>query len=196
MSRAVGISLDCFRLLGPVDYHLEITCERAATPCKVALVGRVRGWCRGDLHAHTLHSDGPWDVPDLIAWAHQRKLDFVTLTGHNALAGHAELRSLANDDLLTMGGLELTTHWGHALSLGGGDWHEWRAGAATGKTAVSQSTDLRQVAARDDDAAAAVGKLVREMFDSASADLFKSIFHVKLQQGARMGFGHQGRKVL
>ena len=30
------------------------------------------------------------------------------------------------DGLLTMGGQELTTFWGHALCLGGHAWHDWR----------------------------------------------------------------------
>src|SRR5579863_7471893 len=30
---------------------------------------RGAGWYRGDLHAHTIHSDGRWDVPDLVAAA-------------------------------------------------------------------------------------------------------------------------------
>ncbi len=43
---------------------------------RVALARRGRwstttgpGWYRGDLHAHTLHSDGDWDVAGLIAFA-------------------------------------------------------------------------------------------------------------------------------
>ncbi len=133
--------LDCFRLLGPdpVHYAMEITCDSAPVPARPHLARilpapRGPGWYRGDLHAHSLHSDASWDIPDLVAWARRRGLDFVTLTDHNTPSGHAELHSLADDALLTIGGVELTTHFGHALSLGGSAWHEWRSGAVTGKT--------------------------------------------------------------
>ncbi len=133
------VFMDCFRLLGAVDYQLEIICEKTAVEAKPAFVAksapaRGKGWYRGDLHAHTLHSDGSWDVADLVAWARGRHLDFMTLSDHNTTSGHAEVHSRASDDLLTLGGLELTTHWGHALALGGGDLHEWRTGPVSGKT--------------------------------------------------------------
>eukprot|EP01035_Chromulina_nebulosa_P011908 gene11908-15894_t len=135
------VFLDTFRVLGPdpVHYTLTVTLETErvaprASYDPAAVAGRGRGWYRGDLHAHTLHSDGRWDVPDLAAWARSRGLDFMTLSDHNTVSGQAQLRSLAGDDLLVMGGMELTTHAGHALSLGGSDWHEWRSGPATGKT--------------------------------------------------------------
>ena len=133
------VFMDCFRLMGPVDFHLEIACETRPTQAKPAFVPKAparRGlsWYRGDLHAHTLHSDGSWDVADLVAWARGRQLDFITLSDHNTTSGHAEVLSRGDDDLLTMGGMELTTHWGHALALGGGELHEWRVGPTTGKT--------------------------------------------------------------
>jgi len=87
---------------------------------------RAPGWYRGDLHAHTIHSDAAWDVPDLAAFARAHRLDFVTLTDHNTVSGLAQMDSCGSDDLLVMGGLELTTFWGHALALGGRDWIDWR----------------------------------------------------------------------
>jgi hypothetical protein len=87
---------------------------------------RGRGWYRGDLHAHTIHSDASWDVPDLVAWAHSNHLDFVTLSDHNAVSGLTQMQAARDNRLLTMGGLELTTFWGHALVLGVHDWVDWR----------------------------------------------------------------------
>lgn len=84
------------------------------------------GWYRGDLHGHTVHSDGSWTVADLVAAARNRGLDFVTLTDHNTTSGLTEMAGRAGDGLLTMGGLELTTFWGHALCLGGHGWRDWR----------------------------------------------------------------------
>lgn len=87
---------------------------------------RGPGWYRGDLHAHTIHSDASWDVPDLAAYARHAGLDFITLSDHNTVSGLAQMDSLRGDDLLTLGGVELTTFWGHALALGRRDWVDWR----------------------------------------------------------------------
>jgi predicted metal-dependent phosphoesterase TrpH len=57
-------------------------------------------------------------VPDLVSWARTRELDFLALTDQNTVSGHAALHALASDDLLTLGGMEMTTHHGHAVTLG------------------------------------------------------------------------------
>lgn len=87
---------------------------------------RGPGWYRGDLHAHSLHSDAGWDIPDLLAAARTEGLDFVSLTDHNTVSGLPELHAAADDGLLTIGGTELSTFRGHALALGLDTWQEWR----------------------------------------------------------------------
>lgn len=141
------VVLDCFRVLGRIEYTLEVICETAAVPVKPAFVARAPsprgpGWYKGDLHAHTLHSDGTWDIDDLVAWTRSRHLDFMTLSDHNTTCGHAQLHALASDDLLTVGGMELTTHWGHALALGVQEVPEWRVGPFTGKTMPALAADI------------------------------------------------------
>jgi hypothetical protein len=135
------VFIDTFRVLGPgpVHWQLDIDFDMApiqmtSKPVPYRPVPRGPGWYRGDLHAHSWHSDAFWDIPDLVAWARANRLDFVTLTDHNTVSGHDEILSLGGDDLLTMGGVELTTHEGHALSLGHRDWQEWRTGPLTGQT--------------------------------------------------------------
>ena len=124
------VGLDVFRILGPVAWELEIeTCTTPLSPADALVVRRPRprgpGWYRGDLHAHSLHSDGSWPVRDLVTWARSRELDFLALTDHNTVSGHGELHAMASDDLLTIGGLEMTTHHGHAVTHGAG-FHDWR----------------------------------------------------------------------
>lgn len=128
------IEIDTYRLLPPdhIRYVIEVEITSAqveGTPVAYRRPERARrgpGWYRGDLHSHSLHSDASWDVPDLIAFARRRGLDFVTLTDHNTVSGLPQHFSLATDDLLTMGGLELTTFYGHAVVLGADKWFEWR----------------------------------------------------------------------
>ena len=86
---------------------------------------RGRGWYRGDLHAHTTHSDATWEVADLLAWALENRLDFCTLSDHNTIAGLTLWDASTSDALLTISGSEVTTFWGHALALGVRDWVDW-----------------------------------------------------------------------
>ncbi len=124
----------------PVTYRLNIalTSEtitaRPPAYAKKHEIKRGAGWYRGDLHAHTVHSDGSWDVPDLVAFARERGLDFVTLTDHNAISGLPHHDSLTDDTILTMGGFELTTFYGHALALGKRHMFGWRLGTEDGVT--------------------------------------------------------------
>lgn len=130
--------LDVFRLIGTVAYTLEIECHAAPLPAVSrpparAPADRGPGWYRGDLHAHTLHSDGSWDVAELAAFARVQRLDFLALTDHNTVSGVAGMERVASD-LLVLGGLELTTHYGHALVLGTRTNEPWRAKSWPGLT--------------------------------------------------------------
>lgn len=89
---------------------------------------RGAGWYRGDLHGHTIHSDGSWDIPEFVAYMRSHGLDFVTLSDHNTISGLAQHRSLAEEGFVAIGGTELSTFMGHALALGIHEWFDWRVG--------------------------------------------------------------------
>jgi hypothetical protein len=120
----------------PVEYQFDITLgfdqqsEPLAWP-RGETPARGPGWYRGDLHGHTIHSDGSWDVSGLVDFARQHRLDFVTLTDHNTISALQQMDSLSSGDLLTMGGFELTTFYGHALALGIRQFIDWRIRAET-----------------------------------------------------------------
>jgi hypothetical protein len=124
-----------YRLLTPhqpAEYTLTITMStdkikgepRQFPRGKVA--SRGRGWYRGDLHAHSIHSDGSWDIPELVQFWRDRKVDFMTLSDHDTISGLAQVRSLADDDLLTLGGIEISTFLGHCVAVGVHEWFDWR----------------------------------------------------------------------
>lgn len=123
-----------FRLLSdtPVDYKLTVTMSFEPVGEEPTVWpdgrpgGRGPGWYRGDLHAHTLHSDGSWDIPDIVAFWKNRGADFMTLSDHNTVSGLAQVRSMADETFLTMGGIELSTFFGHAVALGAEEWFDWR----------------------------------------------------------------------
>ncbi len=121
----------------PVRYWLDIniaedtrakTETRFTPPMRAAQsLPRGAGWYRGDLHAHTHHSDATnRTTAELIRMARAHALDFLFLTDHNTIAGLAEMDARAAAALLTLGGIELTTFWGHALCLGVREWIDWR----------------------------------------------------------------------
>lgn len=132
------VQIDTHRILpgAPVHYTLEVEIRAADESLSApvapsgrpgAVVRRAAGWYRGDLHSHTDHSDaGARTVTQLIEAAKDAALDFLFLTDHNTISPLAEIDAFAGPDLLTAGGMELTTFWGHALVLGTRQWQDWR----------------------------------------------------------------------
>src|SRR5204862_113567 len=55
----------------------------APAPPALAVPGAGPGWYRGDLHLHSVHSDGGRDLDELAAAARVAKLDFIVSTEHN-----------------------------------------------------------------------------------------------------------------
>jgi len=130
-----NVVMNTHMLLAPVDYQLTLSLSAITESAeaihyqKPHLPIRGQGWYRGDFHAHTIHSDADWDVPDLIAYSRAQGLDFMSLTDHNTTSGLAQLESLATNDLAMMGGFELTTFYGHAVAWGVREWIDWRTGS-------------------------------------------------------------------
>jgi hypothetical protein len=84
-------------------------------------------WLAGDLHAHTVHSDGIMSVPELARFAVGRGLDFLAVTDHNTVSHHAELPAAAAAHGVTLvPGQEVTTEQGHANAFGDIGWIDFR----------------------------------------------------------------------
>jgi hypothetical protein len=90
--------------------------------------GRGRAWYRGDMHLHTVHSDGRRLPEEVAAGARAAGLDFMVSTDHNTTSSHAIWGHHATADLLILDGEEITTRNGHYLGLGiaRGQWIDWR----------------------------------------------------------------------
>lgn len=90
--------------------------------------GRGSSWYRGDLHLHTVHSDGTYKPEELVAGADAAGLDFMLSSEHNTPTANSIWGDLARDDLLVIDGEEITTRGGHwnAMGLDPEQWIDWR----------------------------------------------------------------------
>lgn len=99
-------------LLGAYKVALEgvtVSYEIQFTPKRVRLL-------KGDLHTHTLGSDGVLKVDELAQHALRHGLDFLAITDHNQMVAQAELPQIPGITLIP--GIEWTHYQGHANFLG------------------------------------------------------------------------------
>jgi len=104
------------------------------TPAPPRASGRGRAWYRGDMHLHTVHSDGARLPEEVAAGARAAKLDFIVSTEHNTPTAGGIWGLHAGPDLLIASGNEVTTRNGHylALFLPPEQWVDWRYRAVDG----------------------------------------------------------------
>jgi hypothetical protein len=103
-------------------------------------------WLAGDLHSHTVHSDGAMTVPELAAFAVRRGLDYLAVTDHNTVSHHAELPlASARYGITLLAGQELTTASGHANVFGDVGWIDFRGPADDWLGAAERSGALMSV---------------------------------------------------
>ena len=125
-------------------YEATITLSCNATTPVPPNQDRGAGWYVGDLHSHSGHSDGSCNNydGDSVACpafmsaqiAADRGLDFIALTEHNAISGHAALAELQAyfPSTLLLAGREITTFFGHANAFGTTEFIDFRLQPSTG----------------------------------------------------------------
>jgi hypothetical protein len=103
-------------------------------------------WLAGDLHTHTLHSDGAMTVPELARFAVGEGLDFLAITDHNTTSHHAELPAAAATHGITLlPGQEVTVPAGHANAFGDVGWIDFREPADAWLDATERAGGLLSV---------------------------------------------------
>jgi len=144
-------------ILGPflitppgTPWHVTVTLEHGAPAqppfvahhAPVAVSGTGPGWYRGDLHTHSVHSDGRWTPAQLVAQATANGLDFLGTSEHNTSSATRVFGRVVPDDFLVVSGEEVTTRNGHWLATGTtpGTWVDWRYRAADDQ--LQRFTDL------------------------------------------------------
>ncbi len=115
-------------------------------PRRVLPASDGRRWLAGDLHLHTMHSDGALPVTGVARLAAERGLDFAAITDHNTISHHLELPAAAGRYGITLlAGQEVTTQAGHAGVLGNIGWIDFRQPADDWLTATEQRGGLMSV---------------------------------------------------
>ncbi|NDV01075.1 CehA/McbA family metallohydrolase [Pseudoroseicyclus tamaricis] len=107
-----------------IDVTVEVRFDR--TPRSVAARPRPpeprrerAGWYRGDLQAHTFHSDARGAPEHLHATALREGLDFLAVTDHNTVtAQQAYFDAASSPQLIFLPAYEFTTANGHANAYG------------------------------------------------------------------------------
>ncbi|HEX3288953.1 MAG TPA: CehA/McbA family metallohydrolase [Mycobacterium sp.] len=80
--------------------------------------GWQAGWYRGDLHTHTVHSDGRRRIEEMAEAAKSTGLDFIVSTDHNTSSANRAWGSSTSTELEVIAGEEVTTRHGHWLTVG------------------------------------------------------------------------------
>ena len=84
------------------------------------------GWLRGDLHCHTLYSDGDSWPPEMLSAAGAAGLDFLGVTDHNNVGHQLAYGPGGNGLPIVLPGIEVTTYGGHWNAWGTDRWWEFR----------------------------------------------------------------------
>jgi hypothetical protein len=94
----------------------KVAPEGVRVDYEISLERKVRQLLRGDLHTHTLASDGVHTAEELAWKAKRNGLDFVAVTDHNQFASSQALPRLEGVTMIP--GVEWTHYRGHASFLG------------------------------------------------------------------------------
>jgi hypothetical protein len=131
------VILGPFLIVAPgTPWKVRVTMEHGA-PVEPAFVadhapdavpGTGPGWYRGDLHLHSVYSDGQWKPSQLVTQARANGLDFMGTSDHNTNAATRVFGRHVPDGFLVISGEEVTTRNGHWLATGTipGTWIDWR----------------------------------------------------------------------
>lgn len=83
---------------------------------ELEFTSKYRRLLKGDLHTHTIASDGVLTIAELAQHAHSNGLDYLAITDHNQMVSRDTL--LEHMHLSLIPGIEWTHYQGHASFLG------------------------------------------------------------------------------
>ncbi|MDY0289963.1 MAG: CehA/McbA family metallohydrolase [Sphaerochaeta sp.] len=86
--------------------------ESVAVTVQITIHPKEAAWLCGDLHMHTLNSDGWYTTAQVIEYAKGAKLDFIALTDHNNTEQNKEIGN--PEGITVLPAMEYTNYRGHA----------------------------------------------------------------------------------
>lgn len=86
--------------------------ESVEVEVTIRQIPKQRRWLKGDLHMHTLNSDGRYTTSEVIAYARHAGLDYIALTDHNNTEQNKEIGN--PETISVLPGMEYTNYRGHA----------------------------------------------------------------------------------
>lgn len=124
------VQIDIAHVNEVADYHLQVFAEygqveTASLPVfpEGHVVRAEPGWYRGELHSHSIESDGACTVEQVVRAAASAGLDFLALTDHFTTSQWLRLAPLvAQTPLALLRSCEITSHQGHANMHGLKKW--------------------------------------------------------------------------
>ncbi|MDQ6670735.1 MAG: CehA/McbA family metallohydrolase [Chloroflexota bacterium] len=124
---------------GAAEPRPAVVSSTTRVPADLAAIAEP-GWLRGDLHCHTLHSDGDSWPAEMLAEAVARGLDFLGVTDHNQVGHQADYARVRGQDLpIVLPGIEVTTYGGHWNAWGTDRWWEFREPETAAVTEAMQA---------------------------------------------------------
>ncbi|MFD0743485.1 CehA/McbA family metallohydrolase [Phytohabitans flavus] len=137
-----------WRIRVELEYGDRPPVPTVAEPAPRAVPDRGPGWYRGDLHLHSVHSDGRRTQDQVAEAVREAGLDFFASTEHNTSAGNRAWTAQPADDLLVLPGQEVTTRHGHWLAVGlpPEGWVDWRYALGTGPSPITPGWCATRVA--------------------------------------------------
>ena len=84
-------------------------------------------WKPFELHTHTNHSDGDFEVAELVKKCKEIGFSGIALTDHNTISAREEFtKKCLENDLICVNGIEWTTYFGHMSVLDEKGITDWR----------------------------------------------------------------------
>lgn len=103
-------------------------------------------WYAGDLHTHSLHSDGALSLWELANEGVRSGLDFLCVSDHNTTSHHAHLAEVGRrQGIVLVPGQEVTTHQGHANAFGAIGFVDFRRPATEWVSTVAERGGLLSI---------------------------------------------------
>lgn len=100
--------------------------EQTGEPFRLVLtdpvLSREARYYKGELHSHTIESDGKFSVQDVVAEAERLQLDFLAITDHITTSQWVRMQALETHTMALLHSCEVTSRHGHANLHG---IHRW-----------------------------------------------------------------------